>query len=248
MIDDIPTSSQPSQAQLESVFDNAAAAGDSVIGIFMSSDMSGTVNGALKAARSVAARYADFKYRIVDSMSNSYDEAWPVFAAVTARDSGCSLEQCCDFVLASMKSCRWLFSPESLRFLKAGGRIGNGAALLGNIMKICPIFTVLDGETSTFAKVRTHKKALETMAAKVKEDIAMYGLKNIVVHYIGQPDDALRWAREQIEPLAGKSVPVVPVSPVIGLHVGPAIGVVYECVRELPGKLTVNTASLVYSS
>jgi len=248
MVDNIPKSSQPSQSHLEGLFESIAQAGDELLGIFMSSKMSGTIDGALRAARSVAAHHLGFKFKIVDSMSNSYDEAWPVFAAVTARDSGCSLEQCCDFVLASMKSCRWLFSPESLRFLKAGGRIGNGAALLGNIMKICPIFTVLDGETSTFAKVRTHKKALETMAAKVKEDIAMYGLKNIVVHYIGQPDDALRWAREQIEPLAGKKVPVVPVSPVIGLHVGPAIGVVYECVRELPGKLTVNTASLVYSS
>lgn len=248
MVDNIPKSSQPSQSHLENLFESIAKAGDELLGIFMSSRMSGTVDGALRAARSVASHHVGFSFRIVDSMSNSFDEAWSVIAAAKARDTGCSLDQCCDFALASIKSSRWLFSPESLRFLKAGGRIGNGAALLGNLMKICPIFTVTNGETSTFAKVRSHKKALEMMTAKLKADIAEYGLKNIIVHYIGQPDDAARWSREQIEPLVGKEVPVVPVSPVIGLHVGPAVGVVYECVRELPGKVNVNPSMLVYSS
>lgn len=248
MVDDIPKSSQPSQSRLEEVFERIAQTGDELLGIFMSSKMSGTVEGALRAARSVASHHIDFKYHIVDSMSNCFDEAWSVFAAVSARDAGCTLEQCCDQAVKSVKSSRWLFSPESLRFLRAGGRIGNGAALLGNLMKICPIFTVCDGETSTFAKVRTQKKALDTMLAKVKADIEEYGLKSIIVHYIGRPDVALQWARDYIEPLAGRKVSVVPVSPVIGLHVGPAVGVVYECMKELPGKLTVNSTALVYSS
>ena len=40
MVDNIPTSSQPSQASLEGVFERAAEAGDEVLGIFMSSRMS----------------------------------------------------------------------------------------------------------------------------------------------------------------------------------------------------------------
>ena len=44
MIDDIPTSSQPSPSVFEKVFEQAAAAGDDVLGIFMSADMSGTVD------------------------------------------------------------------------------------------------------------------------------------------------------------------------------------------------------------
>ena len=141
-----------------------------------------------------------------------------------------------------------MFTPESLHFLKAGGRIGNGAALLGNLMKLCPVFTVRDGLTTTYAKVRTQKRALDAIARKVREDVGMYGLKNVVVHYIGNPDGAVNWAKEAIEPIAGKGVSVIPVSPVIGLHVGPAIGVVYECLETLPEKLTVNPATLVYAS
>ena len=43
MVDNIPTSSQPSQAALEAVFEEAAQAGDEVLGVFIS-----TVAGRLK--------------------------------------------------------------------------------------------------------------------------------------------------------------------------------------------------------
>ena len=247
MIDNIPTSSQPSQGKLEELFSEIAEAGDELLGIFMSSKMSGTVDGALRAARSVASRNVGFKFRIIDTWSNSFDEAWPVFAAVEGRDAGLTLDECCKLVQRSMRSSRWLFTPESLRFLRAGGRIGASSALLGNLMRIAPILTVRDGETSTFAKVRTQKKALAAIAEKLKADIDEYGLRNIVVHYIGSPAEAAQWVRDVVEPLVNRAVPVIPVSACIGVHVGPAIGVVYECAKALPGKITVDPATLVYS-
>ena len=248
MVDNIPTSSQPSQGTFERIFEDAAAAGDSVLGIFMSSDMSGTVNGALHAARSVGARYADFSFRIVDSLSNSFDEAWVVLAAAAARTAGCTLDQCCEIARGVVARTRFLFTPESLRFLKAGGRIGTAAALLGSLMKLCPILTVTDGVTTTYAKVRTHKKALATIADKFKADATEFGLRNAIVHYIGSADEARAWARDVIEPICGHEVFVVPVSPCIGLHVGPAVAIAYECERVLPGKLTPGFSVPVYSS
>ena len=248
MIDDIPTSSQPSISSVERIFENAAEEGDDVIGVFMSSSMSGTMNCALNAARSVSSRYKNFNFRIIDAMSNSFDEAFPVLAAAEGRDAGCTLDECCDRVKHAIASSRFLFTPESLRFLKAGGRIGKASALFGHILRICPILTVTDGETTTFDKVRTHKKAVASMTKKFKSDIAKFGLKNVIVHYIGSSEEARTWAREVIEPLCGRKVSVVPVSPVIGLHVGPAIGIVYECNEPLPGKLSAGTHIPVLSS
>lgn len=248
MVSNIPTSSQPSVSAFQGVFERAAKAGDDVLGIFMSSRMSGTVEGAIQAARDVAGRFADLHYRIIDSTSNSFDEAWAVIAAAKGRDEGHTLDECADLAQLSVRSSRYLFTPESLRFLKAGGRIGNAAALLGNIMKLCPIFTVCDGETTTFAKVRTQKKALAKIAAKFQEDVAEHGLKNAVVHYIGDSEDAKRWAHEAIERICGHAVDVVPVSPVIGLHVGPAIGISYECEETLSGKVSDSYPAMVYAS
>ena len=52
-VDNIPTSSQPSQHEFEEYFERAAAAGDEVLGVFISSKLSGTFDGALRAARAV---------------------------------------------------------------------------------------------------------------------------------------------------------------------------------------------------
>lgn len=248
MVDDIPTSSQPSQGEFTAVFQAAAEAGDEVLGIFTSGSHSGTLDGALRVARSVAASHADFRFCLIDSLSNCFDEGFPVLAAAAGRDAGCSLEQCVKLVTDSIASSRIIFTPESLRFLQAGGRIGDAAALLGSLMKLCPLITVRDGETTTMAKVRTHKKAVAAIAEKFREDITEFGFKNAVVQYVGKPKEALAWAKEVIEPICKSAVAVIPVSPVVGVHVGPALGISYECERPLPGKLTPGFEVPVYYS
>lgn len=238
MVDDIPTSSQPSQHALEEAFEDAARAGDEVLGVFISSGLSGTFDGAVRAARAVKARNIDFSYAIVDSSSCGYDEAWPVFDAVEARDAGEGLSGCLSAVLEGMERTRFLFTPETLTFLQKGGRIGGAAALLGNLIQLSPVLTVTDGAAATLAKVRTRKKALERIAATFRADIEKLGLKRVAVHYIGDKAPALTWAREVVEPLIGRTVRVLPVSPVIGLHVGPAVGIAYECASAVASKLT----------
>ncbi len=238
MLDNIPTSSQPSQLELEDVFERAAVAGDQALGIFMSSAMSGTYDGALRAARAVEARHAGFEYQIIDSTSNSFDEAWPIMEAVAARDAGENLEGCAKAALRAISRTRFVFTPESLTFLRKGGRIGGAAALLGNMIQLAPVLTVRDGQATTFAKVRTRKKALDKITASFKADIEACGLRDVVVHYIGDKAPAVEWAKNSIQPIVNRAVGVIPVSPVIGLHVGPAVGIAYECERPIEGKIT----------
>lgn len=238
MIDNIPTSSQPSQHAFETLFEDAAQTGDEVLGVFISTGLSGAYDGAVRAARAVKSRNLGFSCALVDSSSCGYDEAWPVFDAVDARAQGKDLRGCLKAVLEGMRSSRFLFTPETLTFLQKGGRIGNAAALLGNLIQLAPVLTVCDGKATTLAKVRTRKKALDKILQKFKEDCEAHGLKRVMVHYIGDKTPAVKWARETIEPLVGHAVEVLPVSPVVGLHVGPAVGIAYECVHALTGKFT----------
>lgn len=126
-----------------------------------------------------------------------------------------------------------------------GGRIGRASALLGNVLRISPILTVQDGIATTFTKVRTQKKALQKIVDTFKHDIHEKGLANVAVHYIGSKDVAQAWATECIEPIVGKEVMVTPASPVIGVHVGPAVGLVYECQEPLSAKLVSTMPEII---
>ena len=246
MVDDIPTSSQPSQKTLEDTFLRIAQAGDELLGVFISAGLSGTYDGAIRAAQAVKERVPGFRFALIDSHSCGFDEGWPVLGAAEAVQEGLGLSQCAEAAVKSMGSTRFLFTPETLTFLQKGGRIGNAAALLGNLIHLAPVLTVIEGKATMVAKIRLRRKALERIVHEFKEDREAYGLKNLVVHYIGDRLPAIEWAKASIEPLVGKAVRVLPVSPVIGMHVGPAMGIAYECTQAMPYKFPSGVPPIVY--
>lgn len=244
-IDDIPTSSQPSAHLLEGLFEDAAQAGDDVVGVFLSSSLSGTFEGAVRAARMVKSHHIDFECALLDSVSAGYDEAFCALDAADARDVDSSFADVLAAAEVAVTRSRILFVPDSLAFLKAGGRIGAASALLGQVVRISPILTVKDGRADTFAKVRTHRRALAAMVEQLRDDMQRYGLKRVVVHYIGKRSKAIEQFREAVEAVAGRAVEVLPVSPVLGAHVGPAVGIAYECFDMIRDKLTGSASELV---
>ena len=233
MVDDIPTSSQPSPEDAKELLERIQADGDEALGIFI-----GTFETFLRMAREVAQGHPGFKFAVIDSMTNCMELGHAVLAAAQAARDGQDLQACAAAAENTLYSGRFLFTPESLRFLEKGGRIGRAAALIGNVMSIAPILTVKDGEASTAGKTRTQKKAMAKIVKMWQEDVAACGLKNLTVHYIGSKAPAEEWAEEVINPLAGFRARVVPASPVIGVHVGPAVGIAYECAERINGKFT----------
>ena len=245
LVDNLPTSSQPSQHTLEGIFERAAQAGEDVLGVFISSKLSGTFDGAVRAARAVKAHNIDFRAALIDSASAGYDEAYAILEAARASRAGKTLEECVSAACDAIARSRFLFAPESLTYLQKGGRIGSAKALLGNLVKLAPVLTVRDGSPVDVAKVRTQKKVLAALFERFKSDVESCGLAEAVVHYIGQPDKARAWARDVVEPYLGHEVAVRPVSPVVGLHVGPAAGIAYRCERPVEGKISGDVSSLV---
>lgn len=229
-----PTSSQPSVESFLSAFRDAVERGSDVVGVFISRKMSGTFETARLAAEMVRDEHPSARIEIIDSESNSMQEGFAVLAAAKAAQAGESLERCVQAAKDTLTRTRYLFTPASLEPLRRGGRIGNASALIGGLLQIRPILTVRGGETTTFAKVRTQSRALAEIARKFAEDVAEYGLAQVVVHYIGEPDPAEQFAATFIEPVVGHSVRVLPVSPVVGVHVGQAVAVVYQTEREMP--------------
>lgn len=229
----LPTSSQPSPEALAEAFRRATADGDAACGLFISTKMSGTVQAATIAAEMVRAENPDVKIEIVDTEANSMQEGSAVLAAARAAAEGADLDGCVAAARDTIARTRFLFTPLSLEYLRRGGRIGNASALLGSLLQIMPVLTIEEGIVTTAAKVRTRPKALDWIASKFAEEVAANGLRHAYIHTIAEHEAAAEFARTAIAPVAGRDVPVIDIGPTVGLHVGPAIGVVYECERPL---------------
>ncbi|RJX17991.1 MAG: DegV family protein [Desulforudis sp.] len=223
----VPTSSQPTPYDFYSLFEESVRAGDPVVGIFISADMSGTCQSALTARKMVLEKYPEAVIEIVDSRSNCMELGFAVLAAARAAKASQPLEEVVRQARHVIERSRFLFVPETLEYLRKGGRIGGAAALLGAILQIRPILTVMDGKTEVFNKVRTKGRAIQAIVETFLMDVQQRGLGEVAVHHINSEAEGKKVA-EMIKERLGKTVPVYSIGPVIGLHVGPGtVGVVY---------------------
>ena len=133
-----------------------------------------------------------------------------------------------------MARSRWLFVPRTLDYLRRGGRIGAAAHLAGSILDIRPVLTARDGAAAVVRVTRSMRRAVDAIVDLFAADVASLGLGGAVVHHIADEGAGEALAR-RLRPIAGMDVPVLPIGPVIGLHVGPgAVGVVYHTIEPRP--------------
>jgi DegV family protein with EDD domain len=237
---EFPTSSQPSIADTIDAFEAAVAAGDDVVAVFISSDMSGTFSTAEIARAQVLERFPDARIELVDSRSNSMEVGFPALAAARVAADGGTLEEAAAAARHMIGRTRWLFVPNTLDYLKMGGRIGTASALLGSLLEIRPILTVEAGHTAPVRKVRTRARAMAEIVALFAADVAARGLGDVVVHHIHDEAAAADMA-EQVEAVIGRSPVIVALGPVIGAHVGPgALGLVYWTQEAQPKTAEAN--------
>ena len=224
---EIPKSSQPIPNEMLNTFREIVEDGDSIVGIFLSSKMSGTYSNANMIKDMILEDYPDAEIHILDSKTNCMQLGFGVIEAARTASEGKSINEVINAANHVINNSRFLFTPETLEYLKKGGRIGGAAALFGNVLQIKPILTVVNGETSVFKKVRTRKKAIEEIVKTVLEEIEAKGLGDIVVHHINCQEDGLKLAKA-LENKLGKKVDIQSIGPVIGVHVGPgSIGIAY---------------------
>jgi len=223
----LPTSAQPTINEMYDSFEKIIEAGNAVVGIFMSSDMSGTYSSSNLVKSMILEKYPEAVIELVDSRSNSMQLGYAALAAAEEAFKNSSMEQVLSATYNVIKKSRFLFVPDTLEYLRKGGRMGGATALIGTILKIRPVLTVFDGKTSVLDKVRTKKKAVDRIVEIFMEDVKTKGLEKVIVHNIDCEEEGLELSR-RIEKLIGRKVEIYPIGPVIGLHTGPgAIGVVY---------------------
>jgi DegV family protein with EDD domain len=223
-----PTTSQPPVQALVDLIEGHVAEGHDVVGVFISSLMSGTYSTALLARDMVRERYPDAVIEIVDGRSNSLELGFAVLAAARKAAEGGTAEECVAAAEDMTLHTRFLFTPLTLEYLRRGGRIGNASALLATLLQIKPVLTVVNGVTDTFAKVRTLQKSHDLILGTFIEDVrGKGGLGDVYVHHIHDAAAGRSFA-DRVAEVAGRAVEIRDIGPAVGTHVGPGtVGLVY---------------------
>ena len=225
----MPTTSQVTPAVMHDTFKELLDQGYDVLGIFLSSKISGTIQSALQSLELLdkdASRVA-----IVDTLMTTMAMGMPVLTAARAAHAGESLAECLKATENACRNTGVFFLVETLEFLRRGGRIGGAQALLGNVLNIKPILELSNGVIESVDKVRTKQKAMQRVVELAVERVDARVPVRIAVTHANAEADAqtlLNTAQAELSPI---ETFISPLSPVIGAHVGPgtlALNFMYE--------------------
>ena len=225
----IPTSSQPSIDDFYKAIESQVKEGHDIVGIFLSSDMSGTFSTSNLVKEMILEKYPNANIVMLDSRSNCMQAGYAILEAAKAAADNKSLDEVVSIAKSVIENSKFIFVPDTLDYLKKGGRIGGAAALFGSLLQIKPILTVTDGKTTVLTKVRTKKKAIDKIIDTVMEQNLKSPIKGLIVHHINCESEGQELANKLQDKLGISNIKIQSIGPIIGLHVGPgSIGVAYN--------------------
>ncbi|HEX3616333.1 MAG TPA: DegV family protein [Solirubrobacteraceae bacterium] len=216
---ELPTTSQPSIGDFLATYEPLIAAGDEIVSIHLSGGLSGTVRSAEQAREQLGE--AAGRVHVVDSTTACGAEGLMLLAAAAAIRDGRSAEEAVARARAARADLQFLFSLDTLEYLRKGGRIGGAQAWLGSALKIKPILS-LESEIGAVERVRTGRKAFErlvTLLEQMKSD----GCDGWVVQHTHVPEQAQALVERGREIFGTEPVFVSEIGPVIGTHIGPGL-------------------------
>ncbi len=196
--------------------------GNDVLYIGFSSALSATYANAECAAAELRKTYPDRKFYTVDSLAASMGQGLLVTYALMEKEKGKTIEEVRDFTEnLKLRVCHQ-FTVDDLMFLKRGGRVSGGAAVIGTILKIKPILHVDNkGRLIPKGKVIGRKASIKALFNKYVEKA--YDKENQIV-YISHGDcinDAEYLADMIKAQNPCKEIVINYIDQVIGAHSGP---------------------------
>ena len=155
--DELPKTSQPSVAELEETLTRLAGEDYThVLGLFLSSGISGFYQN----IQYLKDEFPDLKIAFPDSKITRL----MVENALTWAAEGQDFEEILLKIQRQIDGTSAFIMVDDLNHLVKGGRLSNGAAILGNFLSIKPILYFNDaGVIEVFEKIRTEKKAIKRL-------------------------------------------------------------------------------------
>ena len=214
---ELPKTSQPSIASLVNLLSLIEGQGYThVIGLFLSSGISGFYQN----IQYLKDEFPSLEIAFPDSKITSVPLGMMVEHILNWAQRELSFEQILSNLDVQIKGIGAFIMVDDLNHLVKGGRLSNGAAILGNLLSIKPILYFDDeGVIEVYEKIRTEKKATKRLVEIVKEQTAQGNYQVMIIHGNAR-EKAEHLHKLLLEDGVSGEIPIATFGSVIGTHLG----------------------------
>ena len=218
---EMPKTSVPAPAEFSAVYAELGGYAR-ILGVHVSSRLSGTYNSASLAADDTGGRVVT-----IDSGTVSGTVVLLADAIQRRLERGTSDEEVLTLVERFRRSGRFVYTLETLEYLARGGRIGRAKSLASGALNTRPVIQVVDGVNVPVRRLRGRARSLDELERQLDAGSA----DSPTLHFGITHADAAAEAAEleqrfrRLRPQASFDL-LVEFAPALGSHVGPgAVGV-----------------------
>lgn len=232
-LEDISTS-QPSPESVMQLWDQALLKYQDILYVPISSGLSGSCQTAMMLAQE--AKY-EGKVYVVDNGSVATPLHQDILDALELLEAGCSAVEVKRRMEEAKTRAGIYIAVDDLKYLKHGGRISAGVALVGGLLNVKPVLHFDIGILELHKNCRGLKKAKQTMIEDVKKVIAESyqkeydeGNVHIVAASSAGEEETKAWVKEIEAAFPGQEILCDDLSFGVTCHIGPGgLGIGYCC-------------------
>lgn len=216
---EIPKTSQPSLESYINIFNDIIKNGDEAIVYTLSQNLSGTYNCACLARENCD---DPSKIHVFDTQCIGQTAIGYIYETVEMIKQGKSVKQIFEYIEKLQENSAISFIPESFENLKKNGRIGGVKAIIASLLKIKPILIFKKGKLAVSKKVIGLNRAMNEIISEVpKTTKRLFIIKAGILEYFE------KFKEKVISSFKTIPIEIGMVSPVVGAHVGPSIGLAW---------------------
>lgn len=212
----LPTTSQPTPAAFEQVYQELVEAGHEVVVITIASKLSGTYQSA-----TIAAEEFPGKVFVVDSRNAALASGVLAEYALKLAKDGWSGEQILEELMEKRRKLRLYAIVDTLEYLKKGGRLSSTVAFVGGVLNLKPVICVEDGEIKTVGKARGSRAAFSMLTKECANHGGVDFSMPTLLGYTGSDDEQLKNYMASSAELWSADTRTSIVGSAIGVHAGP---------------------------
>lgn len=228
------STSQPSPEAVMELWDKALEIYQDILYIPISSGLSGSCQTAMMLARE---KKYEGKVYVVDNGSVATPLHQSILDALELLETGCSAAEVKTRMEAVKTRAGIYIAVDDLKYLKHGGRISAGVALVGGLLNVKPVLHFDIGILELYKNCRGLKRAKQTMIEEVKKVIEQSyqrkyeeGRLHIVAATSSGKEETDAWVNEIEAAFPGHKILCDDLSFGVTCHIGPGgLGIGYSC-------------------